>query len=166
MKLKAKIIKIFLEHIRRTVNSINELSDTSKNLLADFWIATLMDVMEVDGQVDDEELDAFFTILNRVRDWMNEDHPAISIAQILNRRVDSAEDYFMKLPRAQALVEKVRTVLSSIDVEEQNYYCSAIVNGAKTIAEMDGKRDLRENAFILDLFGSLNWDFQEMLEDD
>ena len=148
------------------MNSINELSDTSKNLLADFWIATLMDVSEVDGQVDDEELDAFFTILNRVRDWMNEDHPAISIAQILNRRVDSAEDYFMKLPRAQALVEKVRTVLSSIDVEEQNYYCSAIVNGAKTIAEMDGKRDLRENAFILDLFGSLNWDFQEMLEDD
>ena len=166
MKLKAKIIKIFLECIRRTVNSINELSDTSKNLLADFWIATLMDVSEVDGQVDDEELDAFFTILNRVRDWMNEDHPAISIAQILNRRVDSAEDYFMKLPRAQALVEKVRTVLSSIDIEEQNYYCSAIVNGAKTIAEMDGKRDLRENAFILDLFSSLNWDFQEMLEDD
>ena len=31
---------------------------------------------------------------------------------------------------------------------------------------MDGKRDLRENAFILDLFSSLNWDFQEMLEDD
>ena len=41
------------------MNSINKLSDTSKNLLADFWIATLMDVMEVDGQVDDEELDAF-----------------------------------------------------------------------------------------------------------
>ena len=88
------------------MNSINKLSDTSKNLLADFWIATLMDVMEVDGQVDDEELDAFFTILNRVRDWMNQDHPAISIAQILNRRVDSAEDYLVKLPRAQALVEK------------------------------------------------------------
>jgi len=148
------------------MNSINELSDTSKNLLADFWIATLMDVSEVDGEVDDEELDALFVILDKARDWMNQDHPAISIAQILNRRVDSAEDYFVKLPRAQALVEKVRTVLSSIDVEEQNYYCSAIVTGAKTIAEMDGKRDLRENAFILDLFASLNWDFQEMLEDD
>ena len=38
---------------------------------------------------------------------MNQDHPAISIAQILNRRVDSAEDYLVKLPRAQALVEKL-----------------------------------------------------------
>ncbi len=145
---------------------INDLSDTSKDVLTDFTLAAMMGTSFQDGEVADEEIGLFWTYIKETRDYLKADHPALPIAERLNRRALSSDTHIQNLPAAHDMLDRVHTVLESVDEgDERDLYAWLVMHLCHGIAKIDGNVDLSEQMYIVDLFRNLGWDYAEYIQE-
>ena len=144
---------------------ISELSDTSKDFLCDFKIAAMVGTSLADGDLVEEEIGMVNHIIDNDRDYIDSNHPAYDISSKLRKRVMSNDKYFEQLPTAHAMVERLNPILDSLDEEESNEYAWWVMIGCNMVATMDGKRDMSESVYIVDLFRNLGWDYSQAMDE-
>ena len=49
--------------------------------------------------------------------------------------------------------------------EESNQYAWWVMLGCNMVATMDGKRDMSESVYIVDLFRNLGWDYSQAMDE-
>ncbi len=145
---------------------INDLSDTSKDVLTDFTLAAMMGTSFQDGEVTEEEIGLFWAYIKENRDYLDADHPALAIAERLNRRANSSETHIENMPAAHEMLDRVHTVLDSVgEGDEANGYAWWVMHLCYGIAKVDGNADLSEQMYIVDLFRNLGWDYAEYIQE-
>tara|TARA_B100000073_G_scaffold338032_1_gene334688 strand:+ start:992 stop:1447 length:456 start_codon:yes stop_codon:yes gene_type:complete len=144
---------------------ISELSDTSIDYLSDFLISACMGTSIADGEWTEDEGQMIWAIIDYNRDHLDSDHPALPVANNLRRRVNSVDEYFTNMVTAHSMTERLNPILDSLDDDEANQYAWWVMICCNMVATNDGKRDLQESVYIVDLFRNLGWDYSTALED-
>ena len=145
---------------------ISELSDTSIDYLSDFLISACMGTSLADGEWTEDEGQMIWLIIDHNRDYLDTDHPALPVANNLRRRVNSVDEYFTDhIVTAHSMTERLNPILDSLDDDEAGQYSWWVMICCNMVATNDGKRDLQESVYIVDLFRNLGWDYSTALED-